>query len=125
MLFGFLLAVPFSSRFPSISAGQRDLYYATFCSTALASICLIAPASFHRIVWEHHLKSQLVLVSSRLAVLGTVFLALALAEAVGLVTDLLFHGTWAAVAAACISVVIVGVWYLLPLAYRLRMADRS
>ena len=46
MLFGFLLAVPFSARFHSISKGQRNLYYLTFLATALASVCLIAPTSF-------------------------------------------------------------------------------
>ena len=52
MLFGFLLAVPFSARFDSISNGQRNLYYLTFIATALASVCFIAPTSFHRVVWE-------------------------------------------------------------------------
>ena len=74
MLFGFLLAVPFSARFDSISNGQRNLYYLTFLATALASVCLIAPTSFHRVVWERHLKATLIRLSSVLALIGTGFL---------------------------------------------------
>ena len=64
MLFGFLLAVPFSARFTSISENQRHLYYVTFLAAALASVCFIAPTSFHRIVWERHLKRRLIHISS-------------------------------------------------------------
>ena len=52
MLFGFLLVFLFSQRFTAISDGQRWRYYATFVATACASVWLIAPTSFHRIVWR-------------------------------------------------------------------------
>ena len=122
MLFGFLLAVPFSARFDSISNGQRNLYYLTFIATALASVCFIAPTSFHRVVWERHLKATLIRLSSALALIGTGFLAVAVACAVGLVTDLLFGSPWATLAAAIAAMILLIVWYLVPLAYRLRAA---
>src|SRR6476660_3513803 len=70
MLFGFLLAVPFSQRFSTLDHAQRNLYYATFLAAALASACFIAPASFHRIVWRRNLKRTVVHFSSRLAIAG-------------------------------------------------------
>ncbi len=124
MLFGFLLAVPFSARFTSISENQRHLYYVTFLAAALASVCFIAPTSFHRIVWERHLKRRLIHISSGLALVGTGFLAVAIACAVGLVTDLLFGTPWAAVASAVAAAILASVWYLLPLGYRLRAMNR-
>jgi hypothetical protein len=57
MLFGFLLAVPVSQRFGQVSANQRGLYYAAFATAAGASVCLIAPTAFHRIVWQHGEKA--------------------------------------------------------------------
>src|SRR6476660_7758500 len=39
MLFGFLLAVPFSQRFGQVSANERGLYYAAFAAAAGASVC--------------------------------------------------------------------------------------
>ena len=120
MLFGFLLAVPFSQRFSTISAGQRDAYYATFLSAALASACLIAPTSFHRIVWQRHLKQRLVHISSMLALTGTVFLAAAITGSVVLVTSLLFGWTTAAVIGGLAAGVLIALWYALPLALRVR-----
>lgn len=125
MLFGFLLAVPFSQRFTSITPGQRHVYYATFLSAALASAFFIAPTSFHRIVWQRHLKERLVRISSMLALTGTVFLAAAICGSVTLVTSLLFGTTTAAVIGGLAAGVLVGLWYGLPLAVRVsRPKDR-
>ncbi|MFI5049411.1 MAG: DUF6328 family protein [Gaiellales bacterium] len=124
MLFGFLLAVPFSQRFTAISDGQRWLYYATFVATACASVCLIAPTSFHRIVWRRGAKRQLVHIASGLTIVGTVFLAAAIIGSVGLVTSLVFGTSPAALAAGLASGVLVAMWYAGPLAIRLRTRGR-
>ena len=71
MLFGFLLAVPFTQRFSTISDLQSNVYYGTFLAATAASVFLIAPASFHRIVWRHGRKRQLLQVSNKLAIIGT------------------------------------------------------
>jgi hypothetical protein len=125
MLFGFLLAVPFSQRFSAISDGQRWLYYATFVATACASACLIAPTSFHRIVWRRGAKRSLVHIASGLTIVGTVFLAVAITGSVGLVTSLVFGTSPAAVAAGLASGVLVALWYAAPLAIRLRTRGRA
>jgi hypothetical protein len=125
MLFGFLLAVPFTQRFTAISDGQRWLYYATFVATACASACLIAPASFHRIVWRRGAKRSLVHIASGLTIVGTVFLAVAITGSVGLVTSLVFGTSPAAVAAGLASGVLVALWYAAPLAIRLRTRGRA
>jgi cation transport ATPase len=120
MLFGFLLAVPFSQRFSTLDHTQRNLYYATFLAAALASACFIAPASFHRIVWRRNLKRTVVHISSRLAIAGTVFLAAAITGSVVLVTSLLFGTGASAAAGGTCAGLIVALWYAVPLAYRLR-----
>jgi Family of unknown function (DUF6328) len=122
MLFGFLLAVPFSQRFSTVSAGQRETYYTTFLAAAAASACLIAPAAFHRIVWRQGRKRQLVHISSGMAIVGLAFLAVAIAGSVGLVTSILYGSPAAALAAACVAGLLAGVWFVLPVAYRLRSA---
>jgi len=118
MLFGFLLAVPFSQRFTSISDGQRTMYYATFVAAAAASACLIAPTSFHRIVWRHHLKRRLVHFSSGLAIAGTAFLAAAITGSVALVTSLLFGSAPAVLAGSLVAGALIALWYVAPLVYR-------
>ena len=119
MLFGFLLAVPFTQRFGTISDLQSNVYYGTFLAATGASVFLIAPASFHRIVWRHGRKRNLLQVSNKLAIIGTAFLAVAIAGSVGLVTSLLFGNSWAAAAAALVAGLIAAVWFVLPFVSRL------
>jgi hypothetical protein len=125
MLFGFLLAVPFTQRFTDISDGQLWLYYLTFVSAAAASACLIAPTSFHRIIWRRGVKKQLVHISSGLTIVGTIFLAAAIAGSVALVTSLLFGSGPAVIAGGLATGVLVALWYAGPLALRLRTHGRD
>ena len=123
MLFGFLLAVPFTQRFTSITTTQRHVYYFTFLATAAATIFLIAPTAYHRLRFRQHDKEALIQTSSRLAIAGTACLATALTAAVYLVTDLLFHTAATAVAAAATAGLLAWFWYGLPLLRRAREAD--
>ena len=123
MLFGFLLAVPFSQRFNTITATQRHVYYATFLSTAFASIFFIAPTAYHRLRFRQRDKEQLVKTANLLAIVGTAFLAFALSGSVFLVTDLVFESTMTAIATAAIAATLASLWYGLP-GYRwLRESD--
>ncbi len=114
MLFGFLLAVPFSQRFNTITATQRHMYYATFISTAFASIFFIAPTAYHRLRFRQRDKEQLVQTANLLAIVGTAFLAFALSGAVFLVTDLVFESTMTAIATAATAATLATLWYGLP-----------
>jgi hypothetical protein len=120
MLFGFLLAVPFSQRFSAISSNQRLLYYIAFISAAAASVCFIAPTSFHRIVWQRGKKAVLLRVSNALAIAGTVCLAAAITTVVLFITSYLYGSSQAALAGGLILAALVSLWYLLPLAVRIR-----
>jgi Family of unknown function (DUF6328) len=123
MLFGFLLAVPFTQRFDSITTTQLYVYYSTFLSTAAASIFFIAPTAYHRLRFRQRDKEQLVLTGTRLTIAGTAFLALALAGAVYLVSDLIFKTTVTALAAATVSAALIWFWYGLPLWRRIQDPD--
>ena len=52
MLFAFLLVVPFSQGFASVSTPQRYVYFATMLCTAVAAVLLIAPSSHHLLLWS-------------------------------------------------------------------------
>ncbi|MGZ8740640.1 MAG: DUF6328 family protein [Gaiellaceae bacterium] len=120
MLFGFLLAVPFSQRFTTITTTQRHVYYTTFLCAAFASIFFIAPTAYHRLRFRQGAKEQLVKTANILAIIGTVFLASALSGAVFLVTDLVFKSTMTAVATGTTAALLVSLWYGLPGWSRLR-----
>ena len=120
MLFGFLLAVPFTQKFDAITTVQRHVYYFTFMSTAAATIFLIAPTAYHRVRFRQHDKEQLIQTSTRLTILGTACLAAALSGAVYLVSDLLFHTAATALATAAAAGLLLWFWYGLPLLRRAR-----
>jgi hypothetical protein len=123
MLFGFLLAVPFSQRFSHVTSNQRGLYYSAFVAAAGASVCFIAPTSFHRIVWQHGDKELLLRISSALAIVGTVFLAVAIGSVMLFITSYLYGTSYAAVAGSLLVAALAVLWYLVPLAVRLRLVD--
>jgi hypothetical protein len=120
VLFAFLLGVPFTQRFGQVTALQKDVYFLTFLSTAAATALLIAPSAYHRLEWRRGDKEHLLVVSNRLAISGTVFLALAISGAVFVVTDMLFDPTSAAVLAGATAAFFGWFWYGMPLLRRAR-----
>jgi len=120
VLFAFLLGVPFTQRFGEATDLQKDVYFLTFLCTAVATALLIAPSAYHRLDWRRGDKEHLLVVSNRLAISGTAFLALAISGAVFVVTDMLFEPTSAAVVAAATAAFFGWFWYGLPLLRRAR-----
>ena len=49
VLFGFLLAIRFTSQFKELNSGQRHVYFATLLSTGIALVLFLAPAAYHRL----------------------------------------------------------------------------
>jgi heme O synthase-like polyprenyltransferase len=115
VLFAFLLVVPFSNGWDRVTDVQRDVFFAAFLCTAVASALLIAPSAYHRIQWRQRDKEHMLRTANRLAIAGTVFLAAGMTGAVFLITDVLFHAAWAAAIAAAVGGVFGWLWYGLPL----------
>jgi Family of unknown function (DUF6328) len=115
VLFAFLLGVPFTQRFGQVTDLQKDVYFLTFLCAAAATALLIAPSAHHRLEWRRGDKEHLLVVSNRLAISGTVFLALAISGSVFVVADMLFNSTEAAAAAAVTAALFGWLWYGLPL----------
>jgi len=120
VLFAFLLGVPFTQRFEQVTELQKDVYFLTFLCAAVATALLIAPSAYHRLEWRRGDKEHLLVVSNRLAVSGTVFLALAISGSVFVVTEMLFDAPSAAVVAALSAAFFGWFWYGLPLLRRAR-----
>jgi hypothetical protein len=120
VLFAFLLAVPFSNGWKDVTDLQRDVFFLAFLATAIASILLIAPSSYHRLRWREGDKEHLLETSNRLAIAGTAFLALGMTAAVFLITDILFEAWWAALTTALIAGAFAWFWYGLPIIRDLR-----
>jgi hypothetical protein len=118
VLFAFLLTLPFTQRFESLSAVDRDAYFAAFICTAIGTSMLMAPAMHHRLRFRERAKERMLLGFNRLILAGSVFLAAAIALSVYVVTSMLFTSDWAAVVGAAIAAWVFAVWYVLPLLQR-------
>jgi Kef-type K+ transport system membrane component KefB len=116
VLFAFLLAVPFANGFPKLSPLDRDVFFVAFIATALSTACLIAPSSYHRLRWRQRDKERMLIVSNALTIAGLFLLAVAITATVFVITDFLFHHSWAAGLTAFVAATFVVLWYGLPLA---------
>ncbi|SCX45234.1 hypothetical protein SAMN03159343_1549 [Klenkia marina] len=114
VLFGFLLTLPFSSRFGDLDAFATVLYVLTLMATATSAALLIAPVSYHRVVFRRRARAALVRDANRLLRAGLALLLLALVSAVLLVLDVVLGVAAALTGGAFVAAVGLGTWYLLP-----------
>jgi predicted neutral ceramidase superfamily lipid hydrolase len=123
VLFAFLLTVPFSQRFGQVTPTQRTTFFFAFSMTAISSILLIAPTLIHRLEFRAGDKEQILQVSNRLTIVGTLFLAAAITSVVFLISDVLYNGALPVIATVVIGALIAAVWYALPLLRQASGAD--
>jgi hypothetical protein len=115
VLFAFLLAVPFQQGWQEVSDTQKYAFFVALLCTAMGTILLIAPTTYHRIRWRAHDKEQLLETGNRLALGGTAFLALGMTAAIFLVTDIVFHYAVTLAVTAATALAFAWFWYALPI----------
>lgn len=120
VLFAFLLIVPFSNGYGRMTAAQKDIFFATFVATALATAFLIAPSVSHRILFRQQDKERLLLRSNVQAIVGLTFLAFAVVGAATLITDVIFSSITATLTGAGLTVVLCVLWFALPVYRRIK-----
>ena len=125
VLFAFLLAVPFANGFPKLGKLDRDIFFVAFISTALSTVALIAPSSYHRLRWRQYDKERMLVISNWLTIVGLALLAIAISCTVFVITDFLFHRAWAATFTAIVAFAFLVLWYGLPLAAAVSDLRRS
>jgi hypothetical protein len=118
ILFGFLLAVPFSQRFGEISSFQRHVFLVVLVCTALSSALLIAPTALHRLLFRRGHKPEIIEYANRMAIYGLIMLAVAIVGVVLLLTHLIFGPETAIAITTPIAAVILITWFVIPLARR-------
>ena len=115
VLFGFLLAIRFTTGYDNLSDSQRYVYYFTLLSTAVALVCYLSPAAHHRIRFRAGDKEYTLRKGNHEAIAGTVAASLAFTGALFLVTDLVFGTPQAIVVALVFFGLIAWRWWLLAL----------
>jgi hypothetical protein len=120
ILFAFLLSIAFQNRFQDADAFTHDVYAGTLISTALAVGLLLAPVSFHRILFQRKMRDRMIPIAGRMAAGGLVFLILAISGGVLLALDVVLSRTVAFIVVGVVLVWFLTFWYVVP--WRIRRA---
>jgi hypothetical protein len=115
VLFGFLLSIPFTTKFASLSHAQHGLYVLTLVLAAVSTALLLAPVAYHRLVFRHHQKEQLVKDANVLAILGLAAVGLDVSAAVLLVVSYVNQGATVVLITLFVVCLFAVLWFVLPL----------
>jgi hypothetical protein len=115
MIFGFLLAIPFASKFSALGTGQRTLYVVTLVLAAVATALLVGPVAYHRLVFRRHLKRHLVGAANVMAILGLAAVGLTVSASVLLVVSYVARGLPTVVIGIFVVCLFAGLWFVYPL----------
>lgn len=120
VLFGFLLALPFTTRFVQLHPWQRGLYTGILVASAVATALLLGPVAYHRLVFRRRQKEHLIRAANAMAIGGLVAVAVAVVGTVLLVVSYVDMTVTGAVIGACAAGLFGWLWFAFPLARRER-----
>jgi cation transport ATPase len=124
VLFAFLLTVPFSQRFSTLSNFEQKLYFGVLISVALATVLLVAPTAGHRILFRRQQKEYLVTVANNLSLAGLSLLAISMCGAIALISHFIFGTTAAIISTVLMASAFIGFWFGGPIMRRAKLPRR-
>ncbi|MEV4436055.1 DUF6328 family protein [Streptomyces sp. NPDC049555] len=125
ILFGFLLTVAFTPRFPTLGDTDRGIYVATVLLGAATTGALVGPVSFHRLVTGRRIKPQTVTWASRMTMVGVVLLLCTVTSSLLLILRIAMPGTAVPWVVAGLVAWLVLCWFGLPLWARHRYLTKK
>ncbi|WP_020017292.1 DUF6328 family protein [Promicromonospora sukumoe] len=120
ILTGFLLTLPFQSRFADLDRYQVNVYLALVIAAVIATALIVAPVSVHRALFRKRMKGNIVTLTDRITRIALAVLALVITGVAVLVFDVVVGRTAGIVAGSAALVVMVLLWVLLPEVLRRR-----
>ena len=115
VLTGFLLAVPFTAQFDALDHVERTAYLVVLSGAVGASMTVLAPIAYHRILFRRDRRPWLVETANRIARAGLVLAALTMCGVVFLAFDLAVSRAAGVVASLVAVVGYLVLWVLVPL----------
>lgn len=115
ILSGFLLTLPFQDRFSDLSDVETAIYLIAVILAAIATVLIIAPVAYHRLLFRQQEKELLVQAGNRFARSGLLVLAFAVTTVIYLIFDVVLGTTAGIVAFAALFTLFLTCWVLLPL----------
>lgn len=116
ILTGFLLTVPFSSRFVELTTFQRWVYLLVLFGAVLTTGLVVAPVAFHRMLFRRRRRMLLVESANWFAIAGLATLALTVSGVVLLVVDIVLGHPEGLVAGGVVLGGLAALWAVGPFA---------
>lgn len=123
ILFGFLLTVVFTPRYPQLDDTEQTIYIITVVLGAAATGALIGPVSLHRIVSGRLVKPQAVRWASRLTFAGLLLLLATMTAALLLILRVATGDGYVPWLVAGVVAWYLACWFAVPLWTRRRHTD--
>jgi Family of unknown function (DUF6328) len=114
ILFGFLLSIVFTERYATVDTYIRTTHLITVIFATAATALLTAPAAWHRVLFRHGRREQIIRVANKLAVCGLVCLSAAVTGTVLLIGEMVLGGWGAVVLAVLTAIGFSTLWLLIP-----------
>lgn len=121
ILTGFLLTVPFTSRFDEIDQVERVVYLAVLATSVAGTALIVAPVAFHRSLFRRGEREWIVEAANRAAQNGLAAVALTMVGVVWLVFDLVVGAPVSHLAAALAAGLFAVLWGVIPVLRRRRL----
>lgn len=118
ILFGFLLTMPLQARFDQLDDYERSLLVIAVLLLAVATACIIAPVAWHRALFRHRVKREIVDASSVFAKFGLTALALGIVASMLLMLDLVLPRWVAITLGVSLGVFLLSLWAIAPVLRR-------
>ena len=125
ILAGFLLTLPFQSRFESLDDFQVTLYLANVALAALTTALILLPVSVHRRLFRLHLRAALVASADRIAKAALAGIGLLSVGTSALVFDVAAGRTAGLTAGAMLLAVLLILLVYVPSRLRRQAAERT
>lgn len=114
ILTGFLLTLPFQSRFPELDSFQIAVYLVLVVLSALITALLLGTVIMHRTFFRLRIKEALVRHAHRILRLTMVLVALVLVGTTGLIFDIVLDRAAGTITAIGLAVLILALWVAVP-----------
>ena len=114
ILTGFLVSIPFQQRFTELTDRQRTIYMVALAVALVATMLVLAPASFHRLLFRQQEKEWLIQAGNTCARAGLELSGVAITAVAWLLFDVVLGEAQGVVAAVVATFGFVLVWWVVP-----------
>ena len=118
ILFGFLLTMPLQARFDRLDGYEKGLLVVAVLLLATATACIIAPVAWHRALFRHRVKKEIVDAGDVFAKSGLTALGLGIVASMLLMLDLVLPRWAAIIIGVALAVLLLTLWAVSPVLRR-------